>query len=168
MAIKSDVLRKYPYLKTPDFVVKNSKTYFCEGLTWSALSNDFSIRWFPSGAICADKGQGLFSSKNQLSYFCALLNSVVATHFLQVVSPTLDFNCGYVRKIPFVDFTSETNDSVSRLSKENINLARQNWDAFETSWDFKRHPLVALRLSVAFAWGDNPPQMRVSSAFKAW
>src|SRR5699024_5600515 len=100
--IKADVLKKYKYLKSPDFVVKNSKTYFHEGLTWSALSNDFSIRWFPKGAICADKGQGLFADKDILFYCCGYLNSCVAKMFLSLISPTLDFNCGYVRKLPFM------------------------------------------------------------------
>ena len=84
--IKADVLRKYTYLKTPDFVVKNSKTYFKEGLTWSALSTEFSIRWFPQGAICADKGQGLFAKEDMLAYDCGLLNSCVARMYLKLIS----------------------------------------------------------------------------------
>lgn len=140
--IKADVLRKYTYLKTPDFVVKNSKTYFQEGLTWSALSNDFSIRWFPVGAICADKGQGLFAPEDILYYCCGLLNSVVAKYYLRVVSPTLDFNCGYVRKIPYVTPQEEAQCMIERLVKENIAGARDHWDSFETSWDFQRHPLL--------------------------
>ncbi len=138
--IKADVLRKYKYLKTPDFVVKNSKTYFYEGLTWSALSNEFSIRWFPTGAICADKGQGLFANKPLLIYSCGYLNSCVAKMFLSLVSPTLDFNCGYVRKLPFI--VSQDRELVEPLVCTNIQLAKLNWDSYETSWDFKRHPLV--------------------------
>ena len=59
-------------------------------------------------------------------------------------------------------------DDIIPIVKENIAITAEDGNAYETSWDFKRHPLVALRLSGAFAWGDNPPQMRVSSAFKAW
>ena len=149
--IKSDVLRKYPYLKTPDFVVKNSKTYFHEGLTWSALSNNFSIRWFPAGAICADKGQGLFASHDLTLYCCGLLNSVVSRLYLRMISPTLDFNCGYVRKIPYImDETHKT--GVSNLVDENISVAKTDWDSFETSWDFTRHPLVRGVSTVAEAF----------------
>lgn len=138
--IKASVLRKYTYLKTPDFVVKNSKYYFQKGLTWSALANDFSIRYFPNGAICADKGQGLFSDNN-LYYYCALLNSKVADIFLRMVSPTLDYNCGYVRKIPCI--VNETKmGNIDILVEENISFAKQDWDSFETSWDFKKHPFI--------------------------
>lgn len=138
--IKADVLKKYKYLKSPDFVVKNSKTYFHEGLTWSALSNDFSIRWFPKGAICADKGQGLFADKDILFYCCGYLNSCVARMFLSLISPTLDFNCGYVRKLPFM--ISQEQDLIESFVHSNIQLAKTNWDSQETSWGFNVHPLV--------------------------
>lgn len=140
-AIKADVLKKYTYLKTPDFVVKNSKTYFLEGLTWSALGNIFSIRWFPQGAICADKGQGLFDNKEKLYYDCGLLNSKVAEMYLRLISPTLDFNCGYVRKVPFVFNTNQLNN-INELVCQNIEMSKKDWDSFETSWDFQRHPLL--------------------------
>ena len=138
--IKADVLKKYEYLKSPDFVVKNSKIYFHEGLTWSALSNDFSIRWFPKGAICADKGQGLFADKDILFYCCGYLNSCVAKMFLSLISPTLDFNCGYVRKLPFM--VSREQDLIESFVHSNIQLAKTNWDSQETSWGFNVHPLV--------------------------
>lgn len=161
--IKSDVLRKYPYLKTPDFVVKNSKTYFQEGLTWSALSNNFSIRWFPAGAICADKGQGLFASHDLTLYCCGLLNSVVSRLYLGMISPTLDFNCGYVRKIPYImDETYSTN--VKNLVDENISIAKIDWDSFETSWDFKEHPFYT---SARWA-ARNGEWITVQQAFEDW
>ena len=139
--IKADVLRKYTYLKTPDFVVKNSKTYFKEGLTWSALSTEFSIRWFPQGAICADKGQGLFAKEDMLAYDCGLLNSCVARMYLKLISATLDFNCGYVRKLPYI-CTEKAKEKVTPIVDECIHWAKEDWDSFETSWDFMVHPLV--------------------------
>ena len=151
MAIKADVLRKYTYLKTPDFVVKNSKTYFSEGLTWSALGNVFSIRWFPTGAICADKGQGLFDSKENLYYDCGFLNSKVAEMYLRLISPTLDFNCGYVRKVPF-QFDVNQVDIINELVHQNIRMAKIDWDSFETSWDFQHHPLLRKVSTIAEAF----------------
>lgn len=147
MAIKADVLRKYTYLKTPDFVVKNSKTYFKEGLTWSALSNDFSIRWFPKGAICADKGQGLFADEKVALFSCGLLNSVVAKLYLKLISSTLDFNCGYVRKVPFV-FSANSAETVIDIVNSNIGLAECDWDSYEKSWDFAEHPIVRWRKKI--------------------
>lgn len=151
MEIKADVLRKYTYLKTPDFVVKNSKTYFSEGLTWSALSNAFSIRWFPEGAICADKGQGLFDKNNMLYYDCGFLNSKVAQMYLHLISPTLDFNCGYIRKVPF-EFSANRVTVVEKLVHCNIQMAQNDWDSFETSWDFQHHPLLRKVSAIAEAF----------------
>lgn len=151
--IKADVLKKYTYLKTPDFVVKNSKTYFLEGLTWSALGKTFSIRWFPEGAICADKGQGLFDRREKLCYDCGFLNSKVAELYLQLISPTLDFNCGYVRKVPFV-FADTQNNYIGELVYQNIQIAKNDWDSFETSWDFQHHPLPRKVPTIAEAFDE--------------
>jgi hypothetical protein len=140
-AIKKLVLQKYPYLKTPDFVVKNQATYFSECLTWSALSNDFSIRWVQAGSICADKGQGAFGNHDSLVYAAGFLNSSIASHLLSFISPTLDFNCGYMREIPFI-LSQEDIQRVNGIVDKNISIARYDWDAFETSWDFDSHPLV--------------------------
>ena len=140
--IKADVLRKYTYLKSPDFVVKNSSTYFHRGLTWSALSNDFSIRSFDWGAICADKGQGLFADEFMLMLCCGLLNSKVTTAYLKMVSPTLDFNCGYVRKVPFLKGSDYQQREIVRYVENNVTVSKSDWDAFEISWDFKYHPML--------------------------
>lgn len=140
--IKTSVLKKYTYLNTPDFVVKNTKYYFKECLTWSALSSgDFSIRYSKQGAICADKGQGLFASRDLMDYSCGLLNSVVAKLYLSMVSPTLDYNCGYIRLVPFIKDEYRKN-TIERLVNTNISLSKSDWDSFETSWNFKIHPFV--------------------------
>lgn len=155
LEIKNSVLKKYPYLKTPDFVVKNSKHYFSEGLTWSALANDFSIRYVKSGSICADKGQGLFSD-DYLKYYCGFLNSKVASIFLKILSPTLDFNCGYVRKTPIIyPDNIDTCNYIENHVSNNINLSKEDWDSFETSWDFIKHPFIN---------GEK----NIKSAFEKW
>lgn len=51
---------------------------------------------------------------------------------------------------------------------ENIVLSKVDWDSYETTWDFKRHPLVRLKLAGAYAWGDKPPVMRLTSIYNAW
>ena len=139
--IKEDVKRKYPYLNgNTDFVVKNQQYYFRNGYTWSALSGgNISFRYFPKGIICADKGQGLFCNGN-LNYIGALVNSKVAQSFLNIVSPTLDYNAGYVSKIPYVD---NPHDDITSRVNGSIGISKSDWDSHETSWDFKANPLVA-------------------------
>lgn len=153
--IKKDVLKKYTYLNTPDFVVKNSKTYFKSGLTWSALSNVFNIRWFPEGAICADKGQGLFADDKTSFYALGLLNSKVASLFLQVISPTLDFNCGYVKKVPYI---WKNEENIEKNVRENVRNTKTDWDTFEVSWDYEAHPLTK---------GDTMGRL-IADKYKEW
>ena len=75
--MKEEVLRKYPYLKTPDFVVKNPQFYFKRGLTWSALtSGAFSLRAFSEGFLFADKGQSIFCEEKIYYYILALFNQL--------------------------------------------------------------------------------------------
>ncbi|WP_274970378.1 BREX-1 system adenine-specific DNA-methyltransferase PglX [Lachnoanaerobaculum orale] len=162
--IKKDVLRKYPYLKTPDFVVKNSKTYFKGGLTWSAISNTFSIRQFYDGSICADKGQGLFTEWDMQFYLASLLNSKVGSNFLNVISPTLDFNCGYVRKVPFISSTIYF-DKIINIATSCVDFSRSDWDSYETSWDFVTHPLIK---PVLVENNSNRSQTLIADCYNAW
>lgn len=140
--IKEDVKRKYPYLKgNTDFVVKNQQYYFHEGFTWSALSSgNISFRYFPQGIICADKGQGMFATDNFL-YLGGLVNSKIAQSFLDIISPTLDYNAGYVSKIPYKFIPIE---NINSLVSQNISISKSDWDAHETSWDFEENELIRL------------------------
>lgn len=139
--IKKNVLKKYPYLKTPDFVVKNQSMYFLENGTWTAItSGSFSVRYSPKGFIISNAGMGIFSNK-YLRYVIALLNSNSLVKLLRAVSQTLNFNAGDIEKIPFI-FDDKYNIDIEKFSSACISLSKSDWDAFETSWDFTKHPLV--------------------------
>lgn len=139
--IKKNVLKKYPYLKTPDFVVKNQSMYFLENGTWTAItSGSFSVRYSPKGFIISNAGMGIFSNK-YLRYVIALLNSNSLVKLLRAISQTLNFNAGDIEKIPFI-FDDKYNIDIEKFSSACISLSKSDWDAFETSWDFTKHPLV--------------------------
>lgn len=138
--IKEDVKKKYPYLNgNTDFVVKNQQYYFKKGYTWSALSSGkISFRYFDDGVICADKGQGVYCDDN-FKYLGGLLNSSIAQLFLNILSPTLDYNAGYVSKVPYIEIIRETIDD---YVNDCISISKQDWDTHETSWDFEANPLL--------------------------
>ena len=139
--IKKNVLKKYPYLKTPDFVVKNQSMYFLENGTWTAItSGSFSVRYSPKGFIISNAGMGIFSKK-YLRYVIALLNSNSLVKLLRAISQTLNFNAGDIEKIPFI-FDDKYNIDIEKFSSACISLSKSDWDAFETSWDFTKHPLA--------------------------
>ena len=117
--------------------------YFKEGLTWSTLSNDLSVRRSPTGFVFDTKGSMCFArNAKDLPYFEALLNSKIAAYYMTFLSPTLDFNQGAMGKLPVVLCDEECRKKIEILSESNVNASKADWDSFETSWDFKTHPLV--------------------------
>ena len=120
--------------------VINRELYFHEGMTWSTIaSGPFGMRYVPNGFIFETKGSMCFTSKELLYYLLGLYNTSVIQSFLQMVSPTLDYHEGPLGKTPVIIKQSEEIDQIVR---ENITLSHNDWDSYETSWDFKRNPLV--------------------------
>ena len=104
----------------------------------------------------------MFAKESALYPTLAFLNSKVSESMISILNPTLNVTPLIVKELPYNEA------DVSDLVEHCISLSKSDWDSFETSWDFKTHPLVELRLSGAYAWGDNPPTMHIESAYKAW
>lgn len=121
--------------------LRNVSKIFLPGITWSKLGSSLtSFRYFSNGYICESIGCGLFG-KNDILLALAMLNSIVATYTLSIINPTLGRQPGYIGSVPyFIDEQQKT--IIKYLVKENISISKADWDSFETSWDFKRHPLV--------------------------
>lgn len=122
--------------------LRNKDTYFNSGLTWSTVSTgSFSIRYFEKGFLFDNGGCCLFS-ENDLIYQLGYLNSVVASNFLKL-SPTVNSQPGDIGKLPIILSTDNLQKkSIISLVEQNISLSKSDWDSFETSWDFKKHPLI--------------------------
>lgn len=56
-----------------------------------------------------------------------------------IFSNGLKVEIGHIKKIPFIEINE---NSVKNVVVENINIARKNWDSYELSWDFEKHPLI--------------------------
>lgn len=121
-------------------VIANYQYFMKPGLTWSTLTSaNFSIRWFDEGFIFDNGGCCVFELGNKRPYILALLNSKVFKYIFGQLNPTLNFQSGEVAKFPVVYVKDIQAD---RLAVENVRLSRSEYDNFETSWDFKKHPLV--------------------------
>ena len=114
-----------------------------EGLTYTDISSTyFGIRWSPSGFIFDATGSMIFSNESgKQNYLLGMLSSKVTTLYTSFFSPTIHFEVGEISRIPIV-YSEISLKRVDKITKDNIALSRDDWDAFETSWDFKRHPLV--------------------------
>lgn len=121
--------------------VRNENRYFIEGLTWSTLSTgNISFRYSPFGSLFDSKGSmGFSKNAKDMKYILAYLNSCVVQFYLTILSPTLDYNIRGLNDLPYISYN---NPRIPILTEKNIAISKTDWDSFETSWDFKRHPLV--------------------------
>ena len=124
-------------------VIRNPQFYFQPGITWSSLaSGGLSMRYSPSGFLFESKGSVCFLKDHKnLNYLLALTNSKIVDEMLSILSPTLDYHEGPMSKVPVI-VEERKRTVVDDLTADNISLVRSDWDSFETSWDFKKHPLV--------------------------
>ena len=138
-------------------VIRNPKYYFQDGLTWSSLSSGLiGFRYTLNGFLFDSKGPMVFSEKKtDLFFIFGLLNSNVAMKFLEILAPTLDFNQGPISKIPVIENSNYEND-IQKCIDLNVKTSKTDWDSFETSWDFKIHPLVKNHVST------------INEAFRLW
>ena len=119
--------------------LRNKDRYFDQGITWSTVtSNNSSFRYFTFGFLFDNGGSCLFANKHLL-YIQGLLNSCVSQELLSI-QPTLNNQPGTIGSIPLLLSPQET--KVDDFVNKNIALSKGDWDSYETSWDFKRNPLV--------------------------
>lgn len=124
----------------PKSAVRSPSLFFRPHVSWTLVSsNHFSARVFENGFALDTASNCIYSESNDFKYVLALLNSSIAKDYLQVLNPTINFSCGVIALIPYVE---EQVDEVKKIVKENISISKADWDTFETSWDFQRHPLV--------------------------
>ncbi|EEJ59507.1 BREX-1 system adenine-specific DNA-methyltransferase PglX [Lactobacillus johnsonii] len=124
-----------------NYRLREPKYYFKEALTWTEVTSGiFNCRYVPTGILFGNGGPVAFINNNDLYYYLGLLNSKVAMAVLSFIAPTINFGPEQIKKIPILYCTKIT--VVNNIVKNNISIAKQDWDAFETSWDFKRSPLL--------------------------
>lgn len=119
---------------------QNTEDYFKPMITWSAITSYKPSMRYITNSIYGGGGTA-FIPKSYLLYFLSLLNSKVSLKYLEILSPTLNFEAGHIMNIPvIIDDTMLF--KVTEMSRSCLGNAKNSWDSFETSWDFKKHPLV--------------------------
>lgn len=114
--------------------------YFRAGLTRASISSDaISIRYCPEGWIPNAKGSMVYcENEHDRLHLLGLLNSASMMSFLEILAPTLDYSDGPIGHLPVADASF----SKDMLVKQTVELSKLDYDSFEISWDFKRHPLL--------------------------
>ena len=111
-----------------------------EGLTYTNISSgNLSVRYSPDGFLFDAAGSMIFCEKKMLFYILGFMTSKVALSYTSVSSPTMTFEVGQLASLPLMYKPEQT---IDKRVNECIQIEKEDWDSFETSWDFKRHPLV--------------------------
>ena len=131
---------------------QNIQYNFKEGITWTYISSALiSLRYSPSYMMFESAGPlCLVNNSSYLEYMLGYLNSCVAQYYLLALEPTIRYSEGTLLKLPYIQEYSEI---TSKYVQSCINAAKMDWDSYETSWDFQRHPLLrsVSRLADAYA-----------------
>ena len=119
--------------------LQGQKLYFAPVISWSKItSKGNSFRFLPSNYLF-DSGSPALSNYNLL-YTLGMLNTV-GYRYLQLINPTLNCQVGDVKSVPLI-IKTERRELVNLLVTKSISLSKKDWDSFETSWDFKKHPFL--------------------------
>ena len=124
-----------------------------ECLVWTKISSaNISLRMKKQGIFFSDAAPGVFANRETLYYLLALLNTKYANEIIKLINPTLNFVPGAVSSVP-VKKDEKNKGKIIEIAEGNVQLSEQDWDSFETSWDFQKHPLLrnVSTISEAFA-----------------
>lgn len=139
-------------------VIRNPDYYFKESITWTMLSAScFGVRYSPVGKVFEGAGPSLFVNDENRLYILALLCSKIGDFFVRILNPTININIGDINNIPVI---VEKRNTVEPIAKQCIDISKYDWDSFETSWDFTRHPFIK-------AITKYPHQMDVGNIYLA-
>ena len=139
----------YNLLLTMGNHLPSRQYYFQSGITWNDLSTAlYCARYVDKGFVFDAAGPTCFYTGDE-KYLLGLLNSNVAQTFLNVICQGLHYSTGHIPNIPFIlNRESEVNIIVSA----NLQMSKNDWDSFETSWDFQHHPLLRKVSTIAEAF----------------
>lgn len=114
---------------------------FIPSVSWSLVTSGQPAFRYKCYNISDIAGMSFFAQKPELLIYLAFCNSKIAFEMLKILAPTINFQAGDIGRLPILEL-GNLNNTVVELVEENIEISQQDWDADETSWDFKRHPLV--------------------------
>lgn len=144
--------------------IRAKDMYFREGLSWTKItSGKFGIRYAPKGFVFDSAGQTVFCNEDEIYYLLGLLCSEYTSYTLKLLNPTINYQVGDVANIPVIIDASQK-AKVTSIVKDSIAISKEDWDSFETSWDFKEHPLIGAAIQA----GKSGKTTTIIQAFKNW
>jgi type II restriction/modification system DNA methylase subunit YeeA len=117
---------------------------FKPAITWSSVSSSkFGVRFSEAGFLFITGGSSAFPGEQYMNLLTGFLCSNTAFELTRAISPTLNFEVGHIASLPFLlNKNNQLNYEIDTIVNQTILISRQDWDNFETSWDFQTHPLL--------------------------
>ena len=122
----------------------NNSTFFKNMIGFTDFTSyKPSFRYYGKGFVYDVSGPSIFNNDTNINnnYLLCFLNSVIVEEFMNILSPTVHMNQTSLGNIPLI-YEERVKNQLNDLCVSNINFSKSDWDSFETSWDFKRHPLL--------------------------
>jgi len=142
--IKENTRRVYPQLgDNLGWKITSEDKYFSDGIAWSRISStNFGGRLCQSNLIFDTNAPMFFPDDNEwLKYIAGFMCCKIASLILQILNPTLTFQVVDIGNLPLV-LSDAHKQPVEKIVSDSFAISKEEWDFFETSWDFKRHPLA--------------------------
>ncbi len=134
--------------------VRGEMTAFNKGISWTQLTaGKPSFRVKEKGTFIESASCMCYIEEKHENYLLGFLNSCVADVILDAMNPTMHFQPGDIGRLPW-RVNSDKENGIATLVQKNIDISHKDWDFFETSWDFQRHPLLRKVSTIAEAFGQ--------------
>ncbi len=145
---------------------QNLEYCFKKSVTWSLISSgSIAFRSKPFGHIFDVAGMSCFPDDDIFLYILGLNNTKIINNIMKFIAPTLNYQVGDIAKIPVI-YEEKLKYYIDNIVEENINISKEDWDSFETSWDFTEHPLLKNR-SIEIS-DKKYAQQRLSEIYTRW
>lgn len=142
-------------------VLRNIQFSFRASISWSVISSGrLALRTTPKGFMFDGTGSSIFEGSVPLEFIQGFLNSSVGEVCASVISPTLTFEVGQLARYPLL---IEEENVVVEIVSSCVHISKIDYDSFETSWAFERHPLLYFsRLSTERSFCRQPQSAQIN------
>ena len=147
---------------------QNLEYNFRKSISWNLItSGTFSARYFDESFTFNVAAPCCFPDNDNLYYILGLFNTKVIQNITKMLNPTLNMKTGDISKIPLI-INSIQKEKINSLVEKNIYISKEDWDSFETSWDFTTHPLIEYIENIDYIDDLKGCNYTIKDAFESW